>query len=343
MGLELGGLPPSALLSAAPWATAAGTTAGPASAVAAFGLLLIAGRRRLPAWSATLGAVAVGASFGLTGHAASAQPRWLTAPALGFHALAASFWLGALLPLRWSLALPPRDTAAVLRRFSAVATLVVVGLILAGAVLAWIQLDGDVATLGGTAYGWRLLAKLALVAALLALAAVNRFWLTAGVAADRRGARGALRASLAADLGLGLAILAVTATFPFSPPPRALAPRAGGSAATAAPADGLAVVASAPGAQATLTLIPGRPGANRLLAWVTDLDGVPVRAREAGVAWSLPSAGIERSRAAAALPTPGVAVADGVVLPRAGRWRLRLDLLIDDFTKLTFEAEIDVR
>ena len=29
-------------------------------------------------------------------------------------------------------------------------------------------------------------------------------------------------------------------------------------------------------------------------------------------------------------------------MPRAGRWRLRLDLLVDDFTKLTFEGEITV-
>ena len=42
-------------------------------------------------------------------------------------------------------------------------------------------------------------------------------------------------------------------------------------------------------------------------------------------------------------PLPGVVVADGVLVPRAGRWRLRLDLLIDDFTKLTYEGDIDLR
>ena len=30
-------------------------------------------------------------------------------------------------------------------------------------------------------------------------------------------------------------------------------------------------------------------------------------------------------------------------LPRAGRWRLRLGVLVDDFTKLDIEAEIDIR
>ena len=58
------------------------------------------------------------------------------------------------------------------------------------------------------------------------------------------------------------------------------------------------------------------------------------------MAMALPEAGIEPGRHAAAMPRPGVYVAEGLALPRAGRWRLRLDLLVDDFTKLTFEGEI---
>ena len=61
------------------------------------------------------------------------------------------------------------------------------------------------------------------------------------------------------------------------------------------------------------------------------------------ISWSLPAAGIEPVRATARHPLPGVVVADGVLVPRAGRWRLRLDLLIDDFTKLTYEGDIDLR
>ena len=33
-----------------------------------------------------------------------------------------------------------------------------------------------------------------------------------------------------------------------------------------------------------LTLLPGRPGTNRLEAWVTDADGAPLTAREATIA-----------------------------------------------------------
>ena len=125
----------------------------------------------------------------------------------------------------------------------------------------------------------------------------------------------------------------MTATFPFSPPPRA----------TNQPPEGVTVVASGRAGQATLTLIPGRVGANRLEAGAADRDGTPLVAREATIAWSLPAAGIEAIRVNASQPLPGVIVADDILLPRPGRWRLRLDLLIDDFTKLTYEGEIDVR
>jgi copper transport protein len=336
-GLELTGLPISALLSAAPWAAAASSTLGLATALAAAGLPLLAGCRRLPRWSALLGAVAVGASFGLTGHAATAAPRWLTGPALSVHVLAGAFWVGSFVPLGWSLTLPTGEAAAVLRRFSRVATHVVAGLVVAGAALVWVQLGDDLAAAWRTAYGWRLLGKLGLVAALLALAVVNRAWLTPGVAAGAPGAGRALRCALAADLALGLGVLAVTATFPFSPPARALQ-------GLPQPEESLAVVAGVPGGgQATFTLLPGRAGANRLQAWVTGPDGAPLRARGAWVARSPPDARLEPVRVAAALPAPGVVVAEGLVLPRPGRWTLRLDLLTDDFANLTVEATVDLR
>jgi copper transport protein len=332
-GLDLGGLPLRSLLTVQPWAIAAATSLGPASALAALGLAPIVAARRVPNWTLLAGPVAVAASFTLTGHAASAVPRLLTVPALGLHVLCAAFWFGALLPLLWSLRLPPTESGAVLRRFSGVAVLAVAVLAAAGACLAWVQLGGTVAGLTDTDYGLRLLTKLALVAGLLGLAAVNRFALTPGVAHGRPGSLRAMRRTLAVDLLLAAAVLAVTATFPFSPPPRALA----------GDEPGISVVASGREGQALLTLVPGRVGTNRLQAGIADRDGAPLTAREASVAWSLPAAGLEPVRVAASLPLPGVVVADGVLLPQPGRWRLRLDLLIDDFTKFTYEGEIEVR
>jgi copper transport protein len=337
-GLALTGLPPLALASAAPWLAAAGTTLGGAALVAGLGLALLAaapGR----AWACAGGALLVGLSLALTGHAATAQPRWLTGPALMLHGLCGAFWLGSFAPLlRGVRVLPAGAAHAMLRRFSAVAAVAVGALVLAGLALAWIQLEGRATGLWQTAYGLRLAGKLVLVACLLALAALNRLVLAPGMAQGDPWARRGLRRTLAADLALGLGVLAVTASFPLDPPPRAL-PAAGKAQAEEA---GVSIVATAQGRQAVLSLLPGRTGANRLEAWVTDAGGAPVAAQEASLRLALPEAGIEPARFPATMPRPGAYAAEGVVLPRAGRWRLRLDLLVDDFTRLTFTGEIAV-
>ena len=107
--------------------------------------------------------------------------------------------------------------------------------------------------------------------------------------------------------------------------------------------EGVTVVASSRGGQATITLLPGRVGANRVEATVVDRDGLPIVARSAELIWSMPEGGFEPLHLAAALPLPGVATGGPVTMPKPGRWRLRLDLLVDDYTKLTFEGAIDLR
>ena len=201
-GLDLGGLPLRALASLRPWAIASATSLGPASAIATAGLAVIAAGRRASAWELAIASMAIAASFALTGHAATAPPRLLTAPALAVHALCVAFWLGSLLPLLWSLGLSDGQAATVLRRFSRFAVAAVALLVAAGAVLAWVQLGGDVAGIAESTYGQRLLAKLALVAGLLALAMVNRFWLTPAVAAGHPHATRRLRRTLGTDLVL---------------------------------------------------------------------------------------------------------------------------------------------
>jgi putative copper export protein len=66
-----------------------------------------------------------------------------------------------------------------------------------------------VAGLIGTAYGWVLLLKAALFAALLGLAAINRFRLTPALGRqDAQTARGALMRTIAAETVLGLMVRA---------------------------------------------------------------------------------------------------------------------------------------
>ena len=105
----------------------------------------------------------------------------LTRPAMFLHGVGVAFWLGALAPLvalLWS-----RKGAAlpVVQRFSRVAIPVVGVLALTGLALAIIQLE-SFGALVTTRYGIILSIKLVLVAALLGLAALNRFRLTPALA-----------------------------------------------------------------------------------------------------------------------------------------------------------------
>ena len=96
------------------------------------------------------------------------------------HLLAAGAWLGALPGLVFLLggAQPLEATAQMVRRFSTLGVLSVSALVLSGLGNSW-YLVGTVPALVGTDYGQVLLMKLALFAAMVALAAVNRLSLTA--------------------------------------------------------------------------------------------------------------------------------------------------------------------
>jgi putative copper export protein len=128
--------------------------------------------------------------------------------AQGLHLLAGGAWLGGLLPLLILVRdAPPKSAAEVLRCFSKLAILCVVAIAGTACLQGWI-LGGGVAGLIGTAYGFVLLLKAALFAALLGLAAVNRFRLTPQMEReDAQPARRALLRTIAGETVLGLMVV----------------------------------------------------------------------------------------------------------------------------------------
>ncbi len=99
------------------------------------------------------------------------------------HLLAAGAWLGGLVPLGFILfdysmrgGQPIVEVERILLRFSSVGYVAVATLVVSGLVNSWF-LVGSVSSLLTTLYGQILLGKLALFAAMLVLAAANRFWL----------------------------------------------------------------------------------------------------------------------------------------------------------------------
>jgi putative copper resistance protein D len=215
--------------------------------VLAGGLLLLRVRERdARDWAALRGeclalGVLVLAALAWTGHAATVEDLpWGLAPAIdAAHIVAAGIWLGGLLALAQLLALvgrparidSVRTAAAAARRFSIVAMTAVFTLLVTGTINAW-ALAGDVAGLVGTPYGWLLLVKLALLVPLLALGAMNRWWLTPGLearaaASDAGGASrviGWLRRSVVAEASLGVALLLVVGALGVTPPARHVEP-----------------------------------------------------------------------------------------------------------------------
>ncbi len=177
-----------------------------------------------------LGALALGLIAG-AGHAAAVEPGTATALAADVvHLAAAGLWIGGLLPLALLLRLAARAEGAdarpyavvAARRFSRAALAIVLVLIASGSWNTWLQV-GSVPGLLGTAHGRWLLAKLAVFAAMLALAALNRRLVprlggeaeTIGRPAMRR-----LSRLVTGEAALALAVLAIVAVMSVTPPAR---------------------------------------------------------------------------------------------------------------------------
>jgi copper transport protein len=336
LGLDLLGLSLTALLTLAPWKIAFTTSAGPALVIAIAAMLLAEIALRGGQGARALSAIAlagVGLSLATTGHAATAPPEVLTRPAIFLHGLGVAFWIGALAPLLVLVAKPTAATLPVLNRFSGVAVPVVAILALTGVTLAIIQLE-SFAALVETKYGIILSIKLALVVVLLALAALNRFRLTPAFAKSGKASSkvaSALKRSIVLECALALAIFAVVAGWRFTPPPRTIVPETP-----------LAIHIHSDKAMFQVLVSPGKAGTDDFVLQLMTGEATPLKAKEATLTLSLPERGIEPMEYVAELGADGYWHVRRVELPFAGRWHVRIDVLVTDFEKVTLEDELEV-
>ncbi|MDK2759325.1 MAG: copper homeostasis membrane protein CopD [Blastomonas fulva] len=196
---------------------------------------LVAGGRGI--W---LGAVALCSAVALatlawTGHGAmdEAAMGWVHLIADILHLIASGAWVGALLGLVLLVSRPAARvdsahlglTHRALHGFGAVGTIVVGTIVVTGLVNGWMLVGiNNLAALQTTLYGQLLLAKLALFAAMLGLASLNRFRLTPAfersiAADDHGGALAVLRTSLAVETACVVAILGLVAWLGTLAPP----------------------------------------------------------------------------------------------------------------------------
>lgn len=318
------------------WSTGFGTSYGrtvvaalAAFAIAAVGLTW----GRLARLAAVLAMLAAGTALALSGHASAAAPRWLMRPMVFLHAIAIAVWIGALVPL--GLGLRHGDAAAVasLWRFSRLIPYAVLVLIVAGLVLAIVQVEHPRALID-TAYGQVFLVKLTLLAGLFTLAALNRWPLTALAQAGDAGATHQLVRSVAVETAIVIMIFGAVASWRFTPPPRAHG---------AAAAQPMTVHIHTAKAMADMTVTPDRAGPVSVSAFIMTGDFGALDAKEVTFVFANPSAGIEPFKRRAEKVSDGTWRAEGVVLPLAGDWTVRIDVLISDFDLAKLEGRVAIR
>jgi copper transport protein len=335
-GLDVLNLPLADIATSAPWKAAFATSLFPSLLIAsaAMAISLVAQASASENLARTLSAFAmagVGLSLAASGHASAAPPQWLTRPMVFLHGVGVAYWAGALVPLLAMARQPSVGLLAVLNRFSRLAVPVVGWLVLTGLVLAIMQLESFRALIA-TRYGIILSVKLALVAGLLGLAALNRFRLTPKLAADPLNTRPLVR-SILAECMLVMLILAVVAGWRFTPPPRALA---------AAARPPLAIHIHTDAAMFQVLMSPGTVGADSFVLQLMNGDGSLLKPKEAMLTLSLPERGIEPLERAAELGADGYWHVREVPIPYPGRWHVRIDALVSDFDRITLEDELDV-
>lgn len=281
--------------------------------------------------TSALGLILAGIGFALSGHASSAPPEWLSRPAVFVHVACVGLWVGSLLPLGATIGDGTPGGPSILRRFSAAMPLPIGALVLSGFMLAAVQLPPALAS-ASAPYTLVLAAKLCLVAALLGLAAWNRYRLTPRIVAGDPEAAEALTRSILVELLLIGAILSCVALWRFTPPPRALV--------SEPPA--IAVHLHGASIMAQVVVSPGRAGANTLTATLARDDGEAFDAKEVRVTVASPEAGIEAMRRDATPGGEGTWHAGDLILPLPGAWTVRLDVLVSDFESERLEGEFQV-
>ncbi len=335
-GLDALGAPLSNLTDRAVWSAGLATSFGLTVIVLSFAFflaLVTSSRTTFSGCAASLVAVVAGsAAMALSGHASSATPQWLMRPAVFVHVVTLAIWIGSLPPLAYTLQHGGDAARQALGRFSRLIPVCVAALTAAGLLLAIVQVQTFDA-LVSTAYGNVLLGKAALLVVLFFLVAGNRWVFAKPAERGEPGAARRLAYAVVIETMIVLAIFAVAATWRFTPPPRALA---------IAAAQPVSIHIHADKAMAEIAVTPGRAGPVEVSAIVLAPDFTAIAPKEVTLVLSNPQAGIEPMRRKATLQADGVWRAADVIVPIAGRWRVRVDILISDFEIVRLQDTIEV-
>lgn len=299
--------------------------------------LLVPWRRTGPA----RGLLAVGlvALPALIGHA-GAKPGpagYGTVAADMIHLIAAGAWLGALPAFALLLASEAKseDAAKLTRRYGRMALCAVAALALSGLVNGWSLLSAP-RDLVDTDYGRLLSLKLALFAAMLAFAAVNRFRLTPALP-NTRARRTLIRTTLS-ETALGLGVVFVVAILGTTPPSGHAHP-----ADSSIPADSSFVHIHTAEAMADVTIDPGRVGRATVTIrlWHEDMTELP--ARSVRIAFDPPQNQARLTSEHVAVREPdGYWRVGSIDLTQDGAWTVRVIVTPREGSTIVLDAPIAI-
>ena len=204
--------------------------------------------------------------------------------------------------------------AALVPRFSLVATLSVSAVLVSGVFGAWAQVT--VAPALATPYGLTLLAKLALVMPLLLIGAINLVWVRPRLARVEASARW-LRRLVLGEVALAVLVLAAVGLFTSLEPARQVAAREGRGVT-----ESLTFHDASEGAHIMLEIAPGQIGANDLSVHLADRQGNPiVNASEVTVRLTYLEADLGEAAAQAVPAGDGLYVVEDGRMSIAGAWQ----------------------
>jgi len=282
---------------------------------------------RLLAWGMFAIAAGVLLAQSLASHAAATGAIALPAVANDFaHLVAASAWTGGLVALAAVLAVIARSTTGeasralftgVARRFSVLAAASVAVLVVTGLYGAWAQVT--IVPALRTPYGMALLGKMALLAPLLLLAALNLLWVRPRLPAND-GAGIWLRRLVYGEALLAVLLLVPVGMLTALEPARQVASREGiGRTTVIEMSDALK------DAEIKLLVEPGRAGANRITVTLVDSQGTPIdNATSVSVRPTYREADLGEGEIAATSSEDGHYTIDGVPLTIAGPWQVAI-------------------
>lgn len=349
-GADMAGVGPGSLIDYSVWKLAAGTNLLDSAMVGISGVIILSWGWRIPHGAVRSGMLLVGGvvaltGLALTGHAGTAAPRWLMTPSVTLHLVTAAFWVAATIPLAWILkGSPAAESALVLNRFSSCAAIAVAVLIATGVCVVIVQVESFPALIS-TDYGVVLLLKLGVVMLLLALAAINKYWFTPRIEKSESGSVLHLRRTIYVEVVLMAGVLILTTVLTTVVPPRSIATVArqdsygAMSDRTESPGD-FAKTMSQQGFILDVSVSPAQAGRSILTVTVMTEAGVAFSPIEVRASLSLPALDIEGIKISLEPKVGGEYIADLHEIVVAGDWELRIDVLVDDFTQLTYRMRV---